>query len=159
MKKEGERMKSLFQMFWLKMWMEIHKYSWPSLVLRSMNRQNSPCPENLNWNLSCSKVSHFDWGRECKVADPHLGSLLSHSPMSKVVAMQSMPPTDQQQREAICFCLAKRNQYALVPNGFLWEGKQRGPPAAVTRQEDAVSFSIPPSCVLSMDLSDQLSCG
>lgn len=101
--------------------MVICKYSWPGLVLRSMS--NSPSLENVNWNLSYSNVSHFSWGGECEVTGPHLSHLLPHPPMSKAVAMQPMPPTDQQWREAICFCQAGRIP-ACAGSNWIFVGRE-----------------------------------
>lgn len=64
---------------------------------------------------------------------PHFGSLLSHSPMSKVAAMQSRPPTDQQRREAICFCLAKRTPVCTGSN-WIFVGREAKRASSCCRQ-------------------------
>ena len=57
------------------------------------------------------------------MTDPHLSHLLSHPSMSKAVAMQSMPPTDRQWREAICFCRAGRIP-ACTGSNWIFVGRE-----------------------------------
>lgn len=136
---------------------EIDKFPQTSLVLRNMS--SPPTPENLNWKLSDSNVSHFSWGRERQVMTLTSAiSWLPHPWVKQQPCSPCHPQTSRGPRPPVSIWQAA-SPNGLVPVGFLWGEKQRGPQLLPPDKEAPPPYLRPghpprtsaPSCLVAGD--------